>query len=170
MDARSLVGVWKLVSLHMTDNEGDLTYAFDRDAVGYYVFTPSGYGSVPLMKKDRRAFNSSGIFGGSADEFIEAGRSYISYARRYEVRGEQFVPHAEVAFFPNWVGGERERGTRYLLFSLPVGFLERPWITTRANSSTTAMATRAGRSRGRPAKRTHVRKSCTGATNGSVTV
>ncbi len=89
--------------------KGNLTYPFGPDAVGYYVLTPSGYGSVSLMKKDRPAFNSGDIFGGTADEFMDAGEGYISYAGRYEVRGEELVLHAEVVFFPNWVGVDQIR-------------------------------------------------------------
>src|SRR5512142_142377 len=111
MDPASLLGVWKLVSFEEKDSEGNITYPFGEDAVGYYLFTSSGYGSVCLMKRDRSAFASGDIFCGTADEFIDAGIGYISYAGRYEVKGEQIVLHAEVAFFPNWVGMDQIRFT-----------------------------------------------------------
>ena len=53
MDATSLAGVWKLVSFHLKDAECNLSYPFGPDAVGHYMFTESGCGSVAIMKTGR---------------------------------------------------------------------------------------------------------------------
>ena len=109
MATSPLIGAWKLVSFQVRDGEGTLSYPFGQDAVGFYLITETGYASVAIMKANRPTFASGDILGGSAEEFVEAGKGYISYAGRYEVREDQLVVHPEVASFPNWVGVDQVR-------------------------------------------------------------
>jgi lipocalin-like protein len=122
---KALVGTWRLVSFHLRTLGGDLTYPFGRDAVGYYVFSESGYMSVAVMKANRPQFVAGDILGGSTEEKVAAAEGYISYSGKYEVQGDKVVAHPEVSFFPNWVGVDQVRlwaleGNRLTLSTPPV--------------------------------------------------
>jgi hypothetical protein len=106
---RNLVGAWRLVSFHLRSMEGELTYPFGPDAVGYIMFSESGYMSVAFMPKNRRRFASDDIRGGSTEEKVAAAESYIAYVGKFEIPGDKVVVHPEVSFFPNWVGMDQVR-------------------------------------------------------------
>jgi Lipocalin-like domain len=86
-----------------------MTYPFGPDAVGYYIFSESGYMSVSLMPSKRRKFAAGDIMGGSIEEKVAAAETYISYSGKYEIQGDKLVVHAEVGFFPNWMGVDQVR-------------------------------------------------------------
>jgi len=97
------------MSFHLRTLDGQLTYPFGPDAVGYYIFSESGYMSVSLMPSNRRKFAAGDIMGGSTEEKVAAAETYISYSGKYEIQGDKLVVHAEVGFFPNWMGVDQVR-------------------------------------------------------------
>jgi hypothetical protein len=105
----ALAGAWKLKSMEVRTADGDVTYPFGQDAKGYLTITSDGYWSVALMSANRPQFSSGDILGGTTEEKVSAAEGYISYAGRYDIRGNRVVVHAEVSFFPNWVGKDQER-------------------------------------------------------------
>lgn len=109
MDASRLVGTWRLVSMEVREASGGASHPFGRDAVGYLLYSADGYMSGAIMAAGRPAFAEDGVLGGSAEERAGAAATYISYAGRYEVRGDRVAHHVEVSLFPNWVGGTQER-------------------------------------------------------------
>lgn len=109
MGANRLVGTWRLVSMEIRDAAGGASYPFGPDAVGYLVYAADGYMSAAIMTADRPTFTAGDILGGGVEERAEAAATYISYAGRYEVKGDRVVHHVEVSLFPNWVGGTQHR-------------------------------------------------------------
>ncbi len=103
------VGTWRLVSFHIKTLDGKVTYPYGPDAVGYYIFSESGYMSVALMPTKRRKFAAGDLMGGSTEEKVAAAETYISYNGKYEIQGDRVVVHPEVSFFPNWVGVDQVR-------------------------------------------------------------
>ena len=97
---KALVGTWRLVSFHLRTLDGQLTYPYGPDAVGYYIFSESGYMSVAVMPSNRRKFAAGDIMGGSTEEKVAAAETYISYGGKYEIQGDKLVVHPEVSFFP----------------------------------------------------------------------
>ena len=114
MDASRLVGTWRLVSMEVREAAGGASYPFGRDAVGYLLYSADGYMSAAIMTAGRPAFAAGDILGGSVEERAGAAATYISYAGRYEVRGDRVVHHVEVSLFPNWVGGTQERFCEFI--------------------------------------------------------
>ena len=106
---KALVGTWRLMSFHLRTLDGPMTYPFGPDAVGYYIFSESGYMSVSLMSSNRRKFTAGDIMGGSIEEKVAAAETYISYSGKYAIQGDKLVVHAEVGFFPNWMGVDQVR-------------------------------------------------------------
>jgi hypothetical protein len=109
MNVNSLIGTWKLVSFQSRSKDSTVTYPWGKDTIGYYIFSADGYMNVALMNAKRKQYLSGDMLHGSAEEKIAAAESYLSYAGRYEVRGNKIVVHCEVSFFPNWIGSEQVR-------------------------------------------------------------
>ena len=106
---RHLIGTWRLVSFHIKTADGQVTYPFGRDAVGYYLFAESGYTSVAIMGAHRPKFGAGDILGGTTEEKVAAAEAYISYCGKYEIQADKLVVHVEVSFFPNWIGVDQVR-------------------------------------------------------------
>jgi|SRR5579859_1870725 len=106
---QALVGTWRLVSYHLRTLDGQLTYPFGPDAMGYYIFAESGYMSVALMPVNRRKFAGGDFMGGNMEEKVAAADTYISYIGQYQIQGDKLVVRPEVSFFPNWVGVDQIR-------------------------------------------------------------
>jgi hypothetical protein len=107
--ARALVGTWKLASFHFRSLNGEVTYPFGRDAIGYYIFADSGYMSVVVSRANRATFAAGDLMGGTTEEKAKAAETYISYSGKYTIRGDQLVVNPEVASFPNWIGADQVR-------------------------------------------------------------
>ena len=58
------VGTWRLVSSHLRTLDGQVTYPWGPDAVGYYIFSESGHSSVAWMAANRRKFAADDVMGG----------------------------------------------------------------------------------------------------------
>jgi hypothetical protein len=106
---QALIGTWRLQSFHLRTSDGEVTYPYGPDAVGYYLFSESGYMSVVVMAPDRPTFVSGDLMGGTTTERVKAAETYISYTGRYRVDGDQLVVHPEAAFFPNWIAVDQVR-------------------------------------------------------------
>jgi len=120
------VGAWRLTSVETRKEDGEVHRRGHR--VGYLVYSGDGHMAVSFMKTDRPRFASGDIRGGTVEEKMAAFEGYISYAGRFEIRGDKVVHHIEVSLFPNWVGESQERfyqleGDRLTLSTplMPVG-------------------------------------------------
>ncbi len=120
----SVVGTWRLVSCELRTADGQVSYPFGEDALGYIMYTAEGRMGVILAAADRPQFASGDILGGRTEEVVAAAKSFTSYFGTYELRGDRVVHHIEVSFFPNWIGVDQERvfefdGDRLLLSTPP---------------------------------------------------
>ena len=106
---RRLIGAWSLQSFHIKTADGQVTYPFGRDAVGYYIFAESGYMSVAIMGAHRPKFAAGDIMAGSTEEKVAAAEAYVSYCGQYEIQADRLIVHPEVSFFPNWIGVDQVR-------------------------------------------------------------
>ena len=125
MSQASLVGTWRLVTLESRTADGQVSYPWGKDTVGYIMYNGDGYMSVAIMGSNRSEFASGDIKGGSTEEKAAAADTYISYCGRYGVRGDTVIHHIELSLFPNWVGVDQKRflqfdGNRLLLSTPPI--------------------------------------------------
>ena len=97
------------MSLHIKTGDGQVTYPFGRDAVGYYLFAENGYMSAAIMGAHRPKFGAGDVLGGTTEEKVAAAETYISYCGKYEIQADKLVVHVEVSFFPNWIGVDQVR-------------------------------------------------------------
>ena len=85
MSSNPFVGTWKLVSFEMQGADGQVTYLFGKDAVGYIIYTPEGYVSVNMMSRARRPLASEDGTRLTDAERKEILDSCQSYCGRYEI-------------------------------------------------------------------------------------
>ena len=102
---RRLVGSWRLVSYEVRDEVGLLVgHPLGVDATGYLLYTPDGFMSVQVMRRDRPWYQADGLGDGTDAESADAARGYVAYAGTYRVERDSVVVHEPaVSLFPNWV-------------------------------------------------------------------
>jgi hypothetical protein len=125
MAQNPFVGTWRLVSFELRKADGEVSYPFGQDAVGYIMYSQDGYMSVAFMPANRPRFAVGDIMGGTMEEKAAAAETYVSYCGKYEIQEDKVVHHIEVSFFPNWIGVDQERfysldGDRLSLFTPPL--------------------------------------------------
>lgn len=111
----SLIGAWSLVSCIETDIEtGEVFLPMGPHPQGLILYTPDGYMSAQLSAPERRPFQAGDMYGGTADEYEAAGRSYLAYSGPYSIdEGGPIIVHEMfVSLFPNWRGQRQVRIAR----------------------------------------------------------
>ncbi|MGL4378361.1 MAG: lipocalin-like domain-containing protein [Microcoleaceae cyanobacterium] len=105
----SLVGTWQLLSWENVDEEGNITYPFGEDAIGYVLYSEDGYMSTTLMTANRPNFETDDVLGGTTEERARAEKTYVAYCGEYEIKDNKVIHHIKASLFPNWVGVDQER-------------------------------------------------------------
>jgi hypothetical protein len=108
MMKNDFVGTWRLESWE-NRREGETTYPFGQDAIGYITYTEEGYMSVAFMTSNRSNYTSGDFLGGSKEEKAAAAETHASYCGTYKIQGNTIIHSIEVSSFPNWVGTDQER-------------------------------------------------------------
>jgi len=106
---KKVLGTWRLLSWSNKDPQGNLSYPYGKDALGYIVYNPDGYMCATLSKKDRPNFPSGDILGGTLQEQAQAVQTYIAYCGTYTVTGTTVTHHVKVSLFPNYIGTDQVR-------------------------------------------------------------
>ena len=109
MTQNSFVGTWRLISCELRSADGQVSYPFGQDGVGYLMYSEDGYMSAFLMNANRPKFASGDIRGGTTEEKVAAADTWTSYCGKYEVQGDKVIHHIEISFFPSWTGVDQTR-------------------------------------------------------------
>jgi hypothetical protein len=107
------VGTWKLISYEVRAADGKVTHPWGEHPEGRLMYSDDGHVSVAMMAPDRPEIAARELKFGTQEEKVAAVDKYISYAGRYEVRGDKVVHHVEVCLFPNWVGKDQKRNFKF---------------------------------------------------------
>ncbi len=75
---------------------------------GRLTYTAEGYMHALMMPDGRAKFPSGDVFG-TDEELLAAGNHFVAYCGRFEIKGDTIFHHADLSFFPNWVGQAMER-------------------------------------------------------------
>lgn len=109
MNEQSLVGTWRLVSFHVRDEDGGISYPFGRDAVGSITYTTDGHMAVQFGRANRASLTDGGWIGAPPEEIAAAARDYFAYCGTYDVRDGEVVHRIDLSLMPNWIGGDQVR-------------------------------------------------------------
>jgi hypothetical protein len=114
MRREDILGTWLLQSYTAESSDG-LSHPLGEAAVGTIVYTPDGYMSAQLMRRERPAYDKAVTGGGSPDQLASSAAGYLCYSGPYELDEDADVlrHHVELALVPNWVGGVQVRQARW---------------------------------------------------------
>ena len=106
------IGTWRLLSCELKNNNGQVTYPFSKDAIGYLIYTEAGYMSTNVMTTSNRikfVDGNNDIAGGTIEEKVAAAETYLAYCGQYEILDNKVIHHVKASLFPNEVGTDLER-------------------------------------------------------------
>ncbi len=113
MSARpeQLWGSWNLLDWQFTVQGRDgVTHPFGEHPQGLIVYTPSGWMSASIGRRDRAALPSDLPFRRIPPELItQAYFSYFHYAGRYRIEGDEVIHSVTQSLNPNFPGTEQRR-------------------------------------------------------------
>lgn len=107
--ASGIVGAWSLVSFDVDEGKGRERPRFGPDPVGYLIYSADARMAAVLSGIHRPALSSPAGISASEEQRTESLRNFLSYAGRYEIKGDRVFHHVEVSVFTNLVGTTLER-------------------------------------------------------------
>jgi len=109
-----LLGAWSLVSFVVRRDGQPDRFPFGDDAVGLIVYEPSGRMSAVLSARERSsgATRLEDAHRVSAEAKAASYDSYLSYAGRWRIDGDEVVHDVELALVPEVGGREQRRRVR----------------------------------------------------------
>ena len=113
MTGNPLVGTWQLICWYNATDDGEKFYPLGEAATGYISYSHDGFVFVHLMAAKRALYAVNDPFGGTPEEDTAAIKSQISYAGRYDYRGDSVTHNVTHASCPNWVGTQQLRNIRF---------------------------------------------------------
>jgi hypothetical protein len=106
----ALVGSWRLVRWEIAyPASGRVSTPFGIDATGLIVYAPDGFMSVVLRRRERLADRRAGAPDLSEHDQAFCFSTYMHYAGRWHVEGEEVVHAIEHALHPDLVGTRQRR-------------------------------------------------------------
>jgi hypothetical protein len=116
---KKLLGTWQLTSWSNKDPQGNVSYPYGKDALGYILYTPDGHMCGTLSTNHRPNFSSGDILGGGTLtdkeklELVNAVQTYIAYCGTYDVTATTVTHHVKVSLFPNYIGTDQVRRYKF---------------------------------------------------------
>jgi hypothetical protein len=104
-----LIGAWSLESFVTDEKGGAEKPRFGPNPVGYLIYTADGHMSATLMGVHRAALTAPDGSSSTPAEVTSSLANFLSYAGRFEIRGNHVFHHVEVSVFTNLVGTTLER-------------------------------------------------------------
>ena len=125
---KKIIGTWKLIHSFEIDAQGNKTYPFGDDAIGYIMYDEQGKMAVQICRKQRDLFKSTSFTSANENELINLPKDYLAYFGNYIIDTEnEIVRHIiDGHLFPNTVGKNLDR--KYHFFDDKMQL--RPWDGT----------------------------------------
>jgi hypothetical protein len=105
----ALIGAWALETFVIDEPGGAQKPRFGANPVGYLIYTADGRMSATLMGVHRAPLPAPDGSSSSRQDVTESLANFLSYAGRFEIRGDRVFHHVEVSVFTNLVGTTLER-------------------------------------------------------------
>ncbi len=104
-----IVGAWRLLRYWTRYDDEAPRYPLGVDAVGYILYTPDGYMSGTMQRRDVAPFRVADRLQASDEEKRRAFDAYVTYCGRWRADGDQVFHRIEASLLPNWIGEEQVR-------------------------------------------------------------
>jgi hypothetical protein len=106
-----LVGTWKLVSASSTNSTGERSETpYGPSPVGFLTYTEDGRVTALISNGGRKSLSAGG---GTREEQAEAFTTFLAYAGRYTLSGDQVTHHIEVSSIQNYVDKDLVRSVKF---------------------------------------------------------
>jgi Lipocalin-like domain len=105
----ALIGAWALETFVIDEHGRSPKPRFGENPVGYLIYTADGRMSATLMGIHRAPLPAPDGSSSSRQDVTESLANFLSYAGRFEIRGDHVFHHVEVSVFTNLVGTTLER-------------------------------------------------------------
>ena len=106
-----LVGTWKLVSASSTTSTGERSETpYGRSPVGFLTYTGDGRVTALISYGGRKLLSAGG---GTREEQAEAFTTFLAYAGRYRLSGDQVTHHIEISSIQNYVDKDLVRSVKF---------------------------------------------------------
>jgi hypothetical protein len=110
LDARRLVGDWHLERWESVGDDGSLEWPMGQAVEGVLLYSADGTMITTIAPADRPRLSSTDpLRGGPDDERRGAAETFIAYAGRFHVEGQQVIHEVAMSLYPNWVGTRQAR-------------------------------------------------------------
>lgn len=103
----SLVGTWKLVSVTVTNEKGEVKDVFGPNPEGFIAITADGGMSIIMTRSGRKPLSST--TDASTEEKAQAFSTSLAYAGHYTLRDDKMIIHIEACTAPNFVNTDDTR-------------------------------------------------------------
>ena len=122
---RSPVGTWRLISASTLTAGGRDHAPYGAHPAGVLMYTQDGRMSVIVSHANRQPLSRGDRISAPAGERGEAFATFLAYAGRYSLAGDQMIHHVEISSVENWVNTDLIRtitfeGDRIVLTTPPL--------------------------------------------------
>lgn len=104
LEAKALIGSWRLVSCEHIGADGAVEHPFGISPVGQLVYAPDGRMMVLITDPSRPPARSSQFFEAKDAELAQAAKGCVAYSGLWRLRGGTVIHDVEQSLFPNWTG------------------------------------------------------------------
>jgi hypothetical protein len=106
-----LVGTWKLIGASSTTSAGErIETPYGVGPTGFLTYTAEGRISSVISYGGRKPLS---LGGGKMEEQVEAFKTFLAYAGRYSLKGDQISHHIEVSSVQNFVDRDLIRTIKF---------------------------------------------------------
>lgn len=106
-----LVGTWKLVSASSTTSSGERSETpYGPNPIGFLTYTWDGRVAALISYGGRKSLSFGG---GTLEEQAEAFKTFLAYAGRYTLSGDQVTHCVEISSIQNYVDKELVRSVKF---------------------------------------------------------
>ncbi len=114
LKAEQLVGAWKLQRWEIGySDEREPSLPFGEDAEGTIMYTPDGYMSAVLHRRQRGPVSTQYVREAPANEKAALFDAFMYYGGRYRIEGEAVIHIVEHALNPDLAGTEQLRNVAF---------------------------------------------------------
>jgi len=113
-ESDKLVGTWKLVSASSIRASGERNEApYGPKPVGFLTYTGDGRVSALISYDGRKPLALGAKTPALLEQQAEAFKTFLAYAGRYRLSGDNVIHSVEISSIQNWVNTELVRRIRF---------------------------------------------------------